>query len=176
MYTALRRSAEWVAQALALFGGAILLIIIVLTCVSIAGRAAIPLNIGVGPILGIYDLTEIGMAAAVFAFLPLCQLRQAHAQVDLLEPAFSDTVNRLLNLLFNVAMFAAAAFGTWRLYLGMLDKLRFGETTLIAQIPVWQGYAASMLGAAGFVFVAAFCVIRSTRHLILKTEDTPSHV
>lgn len=176
MYAAFRRSADLIAQGLALFGGVILLMVIALTCVSIAGRAMVPFDIGLGPIRGIYDITEIGMAAAVFAFLPWCQFQQAHAQVDLLEPVFPDSLNRLLNLVFNIAMFGVAAFGTWRLYLGMQDKLSFGETTLIAQIPVWQGYALSLLGAGGFVFVAAFCVVRSARHLILKTEDTANHV
>ncbi len=176
MYAAFRQIADLIAQGLALFGGLILVAVIVLTCVSIAGRALVPLDIGVGPIRGIYDITEIGMAVAVFAFLPWCQFQQAHARVDMLEPVFPDTVNRMLNLIFNIAMFGVAAFGTWRLYLGMQDKLSFGETTLIAQIPVWQGYALSLLGAGGFVFVAAFCVIRSTRQLIFKTEDAADYV
>lgn len=165
MYQQFYRFADLVARLLAYAGGAVLLVIIVLTCVSIIGRALVPLNLGLGSIRGIYDMTEIGMAAAVFAFLPLAQITDAHARVDLFEPAFPLQMNRFLDLVFNAGMLLLAVVGTWRLYLGMLDKLQFGETTLIAQIPVWQGYAAGLVGAGGFVFVAAFCVLRAGRRL-----------
>lgn len=165
MYRLLNRISEIIATVLALAGGAVLLCIIVLTCVSIAGRALVPFDIGIGPIRGIYDMTEIGMAAAIFAFLPWAHLTEANARVDLFEPVMPTLLNRFLDLLFNIAMLVVAVFGTWRLYLGMQDKLAFGETTLIAQIPVWQGYAASLVGGIGFIFIAAFCVLRALRRV-----------
>ena len=165
MYRRLQIIVELIARGLAIGGGVVLLCLIVLTCVSIIGRALVPLNIGLGPIRGIYDMTEIGMAAAIFAFLPWAQFNEAHARVDLFQPVMPKTMDRVLDLLFNLAMLVVAAVGTWRLYLGMHDKLSFGETTLIAQIPVWQGYAASLAGAVGFIIVAAFCVLRSGRRI-----------
>ena len=166
MYSALRKLAETIAAVLAIAGGIVLLIIVILTCVSIAGRALVPLDLGIGPIRGIYDMTEIGMAAAIFAFLPWAQLKDAHARVDLFQPVIPTPLDRVLDLLFNIAMFVVAAFGTYRLYLGMQDKLSYGETTLIAQIPVWQGYAAGLIGGVGFVLIAAFCVLRSVRRVV----------
>jgi TRAP-type C4-dicarboxylate transport system permease small subunit len=172
MYAGLYRLADIIARTLALLGGLVLLAIIILTTVSIIGRALVPLDIGLGPIRGIYDMTEIGMAAAVFAFLPWCQLKQSHAVVDLFLPVIPNKMNQLLELVFNAGMLFIAAIGTWRMYLGLLDKHSYGETTLIAQIPVWQGYAVSMVGAVGFVIVSAFCVLRSVRVLIgLNTEE-----
>jgi len=161
---------------LALGGGLILLCLIALTCVSIVGRALVPLNIGIGPIQGLYDITEIGMAVAVFAFLPWCHLQQAHVSVDLCKRALPDGVNRLLDVLFNGAMLGVAGLGAWRLYLGMLDKISYGETTLIAQIPVWIGYAGSLAGAVGFVGVAVFCLLRALRCLAGQPNNEPSHV
>ena len=173
MYSTLARLADKLARGMALLGGLVLIAVIVMTCVSIAGRALLPLNIGLGPIRGIYDITEIGMAAAVFAFLPWCQLKRGHATVDLFKAAFPRYLNLGLDLLFDLTMLGAATVGAWRLYLGMQDKLRYGETTLIAQIPVWQGYAASLVGAVAFVLIAAFCVMRSVRSLAAgrQTED-----
>lgn len=165
MYRNLNRIAEIIAASLAIAGGIVLLAIVALTCVSIIGRALVPLNIGLGPIRGIYDITEIGMAAAIFAFLPWTQLREAHARVDLFQAALPMALNKLLDLVFNIAMFTVALVGTYRLYLGMVDKQSYGETTLIAQIPVWQGYAASLVGGVGFILVAAFCVLRSFHRL-----------
>lgn len=165
MYHTLHRTAEIIARILALLGGAILLGITVLTCVSIAGRAFVSFDIGLGPIRGIYDMTEIGMAAAVFAFLPWAQLKEAHARVDLFQFAIPTSMDRVLDLLFNLSMTFVAVIGAWRLYLGMLDKHSYGETTLIAQIPVWIGYAGGLVGAVGFALISAFCVLRSLRRL-----------
>ena len=166
MYQSLQLTVEKIARWLAWAGGAVLLFLTLLTCISIAGRAFVSLNIGLGPIRGIYDITEIGMAAAIFAFLPWAQLKEAHARVDLFQWAIPDGMNGVLDLVFNLAMTFVAAVGTWRLYLGMLDKQSYGETTLIAQIPVWIGYAGGLVGAVGFVIVAAFCVLRSGRRLM----------
>lgn len=166
MYQTLSNSTRMLAQAMALMGGGILILVVAVTFVSIAGRALVPLDIGLGPIRGIYDITEIGIAAAVFAFLPWCQFERAHAAVDLFKPAFPKLMNRVIAILLDIAMLTVAALIAWRLYLGMMDKLNYGETTLIAQIPVWQGYALSLIGAVGFVLVATFCVVRSVRSLV----------
>lgn len=163
MYGVLHKIATAIATLLALCGGAVLLGLIALTCLSIIGRVLVPLDIGIGPIRGIYDMTEIAMAAAIFAFLPWAHLTEANARVDLFEPVLPNAVNKGLDLVFNLAMLGVAVVGTWRLYLGMLDKIAFGEVTLIAQIPVWQGYAAGLAGGIGFVIIAAFCVLRALR-------------
>lgn len=165
MYSVLSRIARALAQSMALIGGGILLMIVAVTCVSIVGRVFVPLDIGLGPIRGIYDFTEIGIAAAIFAFLPWCQLQRGHASVDLLKSVYPRVMNRVIDLVMDAGMLAAAGLIAWRLYLGMQDKLRYGETTLIAQLPVWQGYAAALVGAVVFALVAAFCVIRSLRAL-----------
>ncbi len=166
MYRSLNKAAEVIAAALALAGGLLLLAIVALTCASILGRALVPLDIGIGPIRGIYDITEIGMAVAIFAFLPWTHYQEAHAKVDLFANAMPHGLRRVLDLVFNIAMLVAALVGTYRLYLGMNDKLSYGETTLIAQIPVWQGYAGCLVGGIGFILVAAFCVLRALRRLI----------
>ncbi len=173
MYRILQTLAETLARVLALAGGAVLLILIALTCVSITGRALLPLDIGLGPIRGIYDMTEIGMAAAIFAFLPWAQFTEAHARVDLFQWAIPRKMDQFFDLLFNAAMAFVAYMGTQRLYLGMQDKLSYGETTLIAQIPVWQGYAAGLVGAVGFVIVAIFCTLRAARRLA-GYEEAPA--
>lgn len=165
MYLTFSRLAETMAKVLACAGGALLLVIVVLTCVSIAGRTLFSAGICCGPIRGIYDYTEIGIGVAIFAFLPWCQIRRAHAAVDLFKAFFPDLMNRLLDIIIDVTMLVLAAVVAHRLWLGMLDKRAYGETTLIAQTPVWIGYAGCLVGAVGFVLVAAFCVLRSARAL-----------
>lgn len=170
LYRQLQNIAEFIAFALAMAGGLVLVIITVLNCASIIGRALDPLDLQIlsleiAPIRGIYDMTEIAMAAAVFGFLPWAHLREAHARVDLFQPFMAKTFERFFDLLFNVAMAVFASVMCWRLYLGMQDKLSYGETTFIAQILVWKGYAAGLVGAIGFVLIALFCVLRASRRL-----------
>jgi len=91
---------ERLARLFALLGGLVLSVLIVLTCLSVVGRslngllhtASVQalgpwvdalLDLGIGPINGDFELVEAGMAFAIFAFLPLCQLNGAHASVDI---------------------------------------------------------------------------------------------
>ncbi|MCR8827826.1 TRAP transporter small permease [Pseudosulfitobacter koreensis] len=172
MYMTAYRIADALARWMAVLAGLVLLVVVGLTCVSIAGRALLPLNIGVGPIKGIYDLTEIGVGAAIFGFLPWCQLQRSHAAVDLFKPAYGTTLNRVLDVIVDLGMLAVAVLIAWRLYLGMADKMRYGETTFIMQLPVWWGYAASLVGALGFALVALFCLTRSLRGLTGRDDPT----
>ncbi|MEM1274132.1 MAG: TRAP transporter small permease subunit [Pseudomonadota bacterium] len=176
MYRTLYRGADFIAQVLAYLGGAILIAIIAMTVVSIIGRLFVPLQIGIGPIRGIYDFTSMAMAAAVFAFLPICQLRQGHAVVDLFERRMPDSVGRILDLLFNAMMLGAATIGTLRLFAGLQDKMATGETTQIAEMPVWWGYAAGMVGATGFILVAGFCTLRAALMMSERFREAQPHV
>lgn len=151
-------AARLLALALALAGGAVLIALVILTCASIAGRAGIPL--GLSPIPGDFELVELGTGIAVFAFLPWAVHARAHARVDLLAPLYGRRGNALLDRLSDLGMLAAALLIAWRLWAGLLDKLRYGETTFILQIPLWLAYGAAWIGAAAFVLVAAHAVLR----------------
>ncbi|HEX2257326.1 MAG TPA: TRAP transporter small permease subunit, partial [Afifellaceae bacterium] len=61
----------------------------------------------------------------------------------------------------NVLMTLAAVLIAWRLGLGLQDKKLYGETTFILQLPVWWGYAASLVGAWVFALVSLYTVWRS---------------
>lgn len=163
MYDLLEKAADRLARGTALLGGLVLIVVVAMTCVSITGRALVPF--GFGPVRGDFEWIEIGVGFAIFAFLPWCHLQRGHASVDLFEPAFPPLMNRIINFLVDIVMFMAAAIIAWRLWLGMLDKQRFGETTFIVQFPIWTAYAACLFGALVFVVVVAFCTLRSGRAL-----------
>lgn len=149
------------AAAMAILGGLALIGVVLSSVISIAGRALIPL--GLGPIPGDFELVELGTGFAVFAFLPWCQITRQHAVVELLTMQFSDGVNRVIDLVSDLVMLGLALFIGWRHLLGMLDKMRYGETTFILQYPIWWAYAAGLLGAAAFILVSAHCVVLSIR-------------
>ena len=156
---AIERLAFWTAMA----GGAALIAVLLLTVVSIVGRGL--LFAGLGPIPGDFALVEAGTAFAVLAFLPICQYHRGHVTVDLFLSRAGRRPNAAIDVVANLLMTAAATVLTWRLYLGMLDKHAYGETTFILQFPVWWSYVAALLGAAVFTLVCAYTVLRSLQEL-----------
>ncbi|MAU98765.1 MAG: hypothetical protein CMP81_23275 [Fulvimarina sp.] len=160
---------------MAFVGGLFLLVIVVLTCLSIAGRSLLTLGVCCGPVPGDVEMIEIASAIAVFLFLPFCQLKRGHVTVDIFAGLMGPRGVRLTDLVGNVLMSAAAIVILWRLELGFEDKLRSGETTFILAIPLWWGYAASLVGAAAFALVSVYTVLRSVRELSTGKASAAPH-
>jgi tripartite ATP-independent transporter DctQ subunit len=160
----MHRTMDKLARAMAILGGIVLVLLIILTCVSVLGRGlntvfhgwigtVLPgiskwfLDLGVGPILGDFELVEAGVAFAIFASLPLCQISSSHASVDIFTNNLPRKVNRLLQMIIEIVFAGVLILIAWRLYEGMLSKKSYGETTFLLQFPVWWAYAASLFGA-----------------------------
>ncbi|WP_424985498.1 TRAP transporter small permease [Microbulbifer sp. S227A] len=153
------------ARFMAVLGGIALSALILLTCVSIAGRLLnglfhkdfmqnlLPgfsnwmIEIGVGPVNGDFELVESGVAFAIFAFIPLCQITAGHASVDIFTSKLSVGVNRFLRMLTEAVFAAVLILIAVKLYDGMASKMRYGETSFLLQFPIWWAYAASLFGA-----------------------------
>ncbi|WP_157016977.1 TRAP transporter small permease [Mesorhizobium xinjiangense] len=162
------------ARIMAILGGVVLAVLIVMTVVSITGRSLIFL--GLAPVPGDFELVEVGTAFAVFAFLPWCQLNRGHASVDLFTSYLPDSVNRWIDLVAEILMTIALIVIAWRLWVGMMDKVRYGETTFILQFPVWWGFAAAMVGAVVCVIVSIYMTgvrLREVRRG--RSEFAPTH-
>jgi len=155
----------------AIIGGVAIAAGAVLTTVSVSGRA---LGwAGFGSIRGDYELVEAGVGFAVFAFMPFAHLTRAHAIVTILTDNFGARANAALVFASDLLMLAAALFLAWRHFHGMLDKLAYGETTLLLRMPLWWAYVASMLGAVVFVVVAGYVLIASWSNLVSATPRAP---
>lgn len=162
------------ARVMALFGGVVLVSLIVITCASVAGRILNTFghstffkenltSIGsfftqFGPIVGDFELIEAGVAFAIMAFLPWCQLNRAHATVELFTGFLPDKPNQFLALIWEAVFAFVMIIITWRIYVGATDKMRYGETTFLLQFPVWWGYAACTVAAAVACVVAVYSV------------------
>jgi hypothetical protein len=81
MFDRIDRLMRSLAAFLAILGGLILVIVILTTVTSVAGRAL--LWIGLGPIRGDFELVELGTGFAVFSFLPWVQINRQHASVEI---------------------------------------------------------------------------------------------
>lgn len=157
-----------IAMVLAIVGGLALVALAALTVVSVTGRALLPL--GLGPVPGDFELVEAGCAFAVFAFLPWCQFRRGHVTVDVFVARVGRRAHAALSLVGNVLLTLCALLIAWRLQAGLADKLSYGETTFILEMPVWYGYAAAIVGAWLFALVGAYTVWRSLNEALNQGE------
>jgi TRAP-type C4-dicarboxylate transport system permease small subunit len=162
------------SRFMAILGGVVLTLLIVLTCLSILGRslngifhgdfmeriapgfARWMLDMGIGPINGDFELVEAGVAFAIFAFLPLCQITSGHASVDILTNMMPARVNRFLRMVIEVVFAAVLVLIAWRLYAGTMSKMDYGETSFLLQFPVWWAYGASLFGAVMAAIVGIY--------------------
>jgi len=152
------------ARSMAILGGMVLSLLIILTCLSIVGRMLNTLFHGdllqaiapgfsnwvinwVGPINGDFELVEAGVAFAIFAFLPLCQISAGHASVDVVANSFPRGVNRFLRMVTELLFAAALVLIAWRLGAGTISKFENGETSFLLEFPVWWAFGASLFAA-----------------------------
>jgi TRAP-type C4-dicarboxylate transport system permease small subunit len=116
-----------------------------MSVVSIVGRAFS--FAGLGPIPGDFELVEAGTALVVFCFMPWCHLKMGHASVDMLWNAYPPAMKKVLTVVSDALMFLIWVLLIWRMGVSTLDYHENGETTFILHMPVWYGYAASMVPA-----------------------------
>lgn len=166
-----------VSRVMAILGGLVLSLLILIVCLSILGRSAnsalhsdfaqtaIPgiaswlIDAGVGSIRGDFELVEAGMAFSIFAFLPLTQVTVGHATVDIFTSWMPEWVLRILRAIIEVLFAIVLIVIAIQLFSGMQSKIRSGQTTLLLQFPVWWAYAASVLGAGVAAIVAAYMAL-----------------
>lgn len=175
----LRLPARW----LAFFGGLVLTAIALLTVVSIIGRALT--GFGLSPIPGDFELVEIGSAVAVFCFLPWCQLNRGHVRVDILNRVLPRRFNTFLDVLGDLAIAVIAMVITWRLWMGMgervtwfsqdvRDAIGFGykpfspDSTFILGWPTWYGYAVGVVACVLFTLISFYTVWQSSNELFKR--------
>ena len=135
------RLAKWAA----ILGGVLLCVLTLMIVSSVTGRALI--DIGLGPVPGDFELVEIGTAVAVFFFMPWTYLRGGHATVDLVYTYLPRWAQRTVVAVSDLLMLVLWLALTWMLWLGMLEKREYLESTFILQMPVWWAYALCLVGA-----------------------------
>lgn len=133
----------WLSRQFALAGGLIMLALATMTVASIIGRS----TIGVA-VEGDYELVELGLAVAIFLFLPECYLRQGHVVVDLFTSGCKSSTLRTLDMLSDF-LFALVSFVlVWRLWVAGFESLEYLEQTMILGMPMWWVFAVGVVSMA----------------------------
>lgn len=142
------------SRAWAVAGGGVLLAVMLMTVLSVAMRAVLGF-----PILGDFELAEMGTAIAAFAFLPYCHQAGGNVLVDVFTGAAPERVKRALAALSSLLLLALALVLLWRMALGGHDFYRYREETTNLGIPRWWAFPPILISLALLALVAlARCV------------------
>jgi TRAP-type C4-dicarboxylate transport system permease small subunit len=188
----MKTAIERLARSMAILGGVVLTVLVLLTCVSVLGRGLNTMGhsawltglsqsfadwliaSGVGPVTGDFELVEAGIAFSIFAFLPICQLYAGHATVDVFTSRLSDRTNTWLMAFWDAVLTLVILLITWRLSAGLADKYANGETTFLLQFPIWWSYAASFVAALVASVTAVYCSVGRVTYAATGRSILPS--
>ncbi len=161
-----RQPLDWFDRAvvplLGYIAAAVMFCLMLLTCVDVVGRYF--LN---QPVWGGFELTEMLLAALIFAGLPLVTLRNDHVTVDLFDPVIPDWLFRIQHVVACTIGFLCTGYLAWRLWLRAEQLGRAGETTAVLKIEAaWLGYAMSLLMAFTAIALIVLAFRRPHRHFV----------
>lgn len=154
------RTVRAVITVWALAGGAVLVAVVAMNVVSVTSAALLG-----RPFPGDFEMTEVGVAVAAFAFLPYCQLTGANVSADIFT---SRAAPRFRSALESVAAVVAIGFSVLlflRMWAGMLDQKAYNYTTAILQFPHWTAFMPILVSLALTAVAAAMTLTEALRSL-----------
>ncbi len=154
-----------VIDAWALFGGLIVLAVVAMHVASVVGGMVWV------PFPGDFELTQIGIAVAAFAFLPYCELTGANVTADIFTSGVGRRTLSVFKLLASVVALLFSVLLLWRMYAGLLDQKEYNYVTAILQVPVWLSFIPIVLSLGLLVAAAAITLVENARGVAGQTPD-----
>jgi len=156
--------ARRIIELWALAGGLVLLALVLTNAYSLIGR--ILFN---RPLAGDFEMVEVGVAVAAFAFLPYCQITGANVTADIFTQTAGPRTVAFLALLSGLIAFAFSLLLISRMGQGLLDYRQYRETTTITGFPLWIAFVPIVMSLA---LLAIACMI-SIREAICDMRSAP---
>jgi len=139
----------------ALLGGISLLAVVLLNVASVVGA------IFWQPFPGDFEMTEVGVALAAFAFLPYCQLTGANVTADIFTSRASPRWVGVFSFLASAMALGFSLLLLVRMYYGLLDQKAYGYMTAILQFPHWIAFIPILISLALLAVAALITLIES---------------
>jgi TRAP-type C4-dicarboxylate transport system permease small subunit len=137
------RVLEILAKACALAAGALVALMVVITCGSIVGRETVGRTL-----TGDFELVGLATGAAVGLFMPLCQFHRGNIVVDVFTAKAPPAFNAVLDRVGATLLGLCCALLSWRAALGGWSSYQSGATTMLTGVPEWIAYAPMVPGFA----------------------------
>lgn len=142
-----------IAVAAALLASALVLLLALLTALNVPLK-----QVGLQPLRGEFELVDLGVATAVFAFLPLAQFERGYVIVDLVTQRAPERTKALLDAAAGIVFAVSMAVVAWRMFLGGMDIAQTGEQTQLLHLKYWWSFAVAV---PSLVLLAAVCTYTS---------------
>jgi TRAP-type C4-dicarboxylate transport system permease small subunit len=149
--TGLAQAIRKIIELWALAGGLLLLGVVMVNAVSLAGNILMH-----QPVPGDFEIVEVGVAVAVFAFLPYCQITDANVTADIFTAWAGPRTRGVLGLLAALIALGFALLLLWRMWYGLLDYREYREVTTIYQFPIWIAFVPILFS---LVLLTLACLI-----------------
>ncbi|MDT0683207.1 TRAP transporter small permease [Roseicyclus sp. F158] len=134
--------------------------LLLVALMSVTGMDVIGRYLFDRPLPGAFEMTELLLAALVFAALPLVSRSGGHVEVDLLDSLLPPGARRALLWIGAAAAFCVLMVFAWRLVLHGLQQAGDGARSISLGIPFAP---VSFFGAAGCAVAALFGLVRAIR-------------
>ncbi|MEQ9812636.1 MAG: TRAP transporter small permease [Azospirillaceae bacterium] len=148
--------AHRICEIWALLGGLVLMALVLMNAYSLVAGVLFH-----APFAGEYEMVEVGVAIAAFAFLPYCQIEGAHVSADIFTARASRRTVALLMLLGAIVAFLVALLLLWRMYFGLEGYIRYEERTAIMGFPIWIAFLPILVSLALWAVAALVTVVES---------------
>lgn len=168
-------------RVLALLGGIVLVAVMAVSVVSVIGRSLPLLFSRLFPSLlphnipGDLEIVQIGTAVAVFCFLPWCHLRHGHVVIDVFTRRWPKGLRVGLDIVANFLLMALATLILRQTWLGLLDKLRDGGSSMVLRIPESWPYVVAVAAAALMVLVTVHVAVGHWVRLVSGEIEESEH-
>lgn len=127
------------------------------------------------PLPGDFEMVEVGVAVAVFAFLPYCQLTGANVTADIFTQGAGPRTIALLGLLSAAIALLFSVLLIWRMTDGMLSYRQYREVTTITGFPIWYAFVP-IVASLVLLMLASLISIRDALVAARRKNEAPAGV
>lgn len=124
------------SRSLAYLGGAIMIVLIAMSLVSIVGRKLFSM-----PVPGDLEIMQMGAAVAAAMFFPWCQMNDAHVRVDFFTSRLPQRARAWLDGIAAALLGLVMALLAWRTAVAALASKASGDSSLMLGLPQWLAEA-----------------------------------
>lgn len=153
----------------ALLGGLLLLGVVGANVVSV-----VRIMVFNAPVPGVYEIVQVGVAVAMFMFLPYCQITGSNVTADIFTSGLGRKALVVLAALAAVFAIGLSGLLLWRMSFGLIDLWTYRETTAIYQFPIWIAYLPILVSLALWLLAAAVNLLDADAS-VPDTPQMPMH-
>jgi TRAP-type mannitol/chloroaromatic compound transport system permease small subunit len=124
------------SRNLAYTGGAIMIVLIAMSLVSIVGRKLFSM-----PIPGDLEIMQMGAAVAAAMFFPYCQMNDSHVRVDFFTTRLPPRARAALDGIAALLLGCVMLLLSWRTTVAALASKQSGDSSVMLGLPQWLAEA-----------------------------------